>query len=141
MPQSSFANFMQSNVSSKRSVILKRLKNIVILSVIRYINLSMLGMDLLYTWLEDELGQFMGYTGLKNSYNEWQHFSWSNTTIKSHTAIFWLARALSRLQTTHTACHCAWKKQPSNLFYSTVTVTFDSAFITLSIYETSCHGR
>ena len=46
MPQSSFANFMQSNVSSKRSVILKRLKNIVILSVIRYINLSMLGMDL-----------------------------------------------------------------------------------------------
>ena len=55
--------------------------------------------------------------------------------VQPHTAISWLVRAPSRPQATHTARHCALKKQPTKAdhLWLTVTVKFDSAFIKLCV--------
>jgi len=77
----------------------------------------------------DELGQVTSHSGLKTERNFKalviiQH----HRAVQPHTAISWLARALSRPQTARTPCHSACKKQIPLLWLS-VAVIFDSAFI------------
>ena len=82
----------------------------------------------------------MGHSGLRTGKTErkftaqviFQHHG----AVQPHTAIYWLARAPSRPQTTRTACHCALKSSQQNqttLLRLTVTVKLDSTFIKLCV--------
>ena len=66
----------------------------------------------------------MGHSGLRTGYNERtftaQVIVQHHGAVQPHTAISRLARAPSRPQITHTARHCALKKQPAKADHFTL---------------------